>query len=124
MRRVPEVFAMSHFHFDIGDHFKLLGKVGLYGGYRLDITRIPEESYAQSKTFLEYEHAFREYDRRWSYGVKGGLGWRLQWAQSYMAYDIIYTIAICFIIMAFILITILFIVQRHTMSWSKEVVQW
>ena len=77
MMRVPEVFAMSHFHFDIGDHFKLLGKVGLYGGYRLDITRIPEESYAQSKTFLEYEHAFREYDRRWSYGVKGGLGFGL-----------------------------------------------
>ena len=57
-------------------------------------------------------------------GVKGGLGWRISWAQSYVAYDIIYTIAICFIIMAFILITILFIVQRHTMSWSKEVVQW
>ena len=32
--------------------------------------------------------------------------------------------AIVFIIMAFVLITILFVVQRHTMSWSKEVVQW
>lgn len=57
-------------------------------------------------------------------GVKGGLGWRISWAQSYMAYDIVYTIAIFFIMMAFVLITILFIVQRHTMSWSKEVVQW
>jgi len=57
-------------------------------------------------------------------GVKGGLGWRITWAQSYMSYDIIYTIAIIFILMAFVLITILFIVQRHTMSWSKEVVQW
>lgn len=57
-------------------------------------------------------------------GVKGGLGWRITWAQSYMAYDIIYDVAIIFIIMAFVLITILFIVQRHTMSWSKEVVQW
>ena len=57
-------------------------------------------------------------------GVKGGLGWRISWAQSYVAYDIIYDIAIVFILMAFVLITILFIVQRHTMSWSKEVVQW
>lgn len=57
-------------------------------------------------------------------GVKGGLGWRMSWAQSYVAYDIIYDVAIVFIIMAFVLITILFIVQRHTMSWSKEVVQW
>ena len=57
-------------------------------------------------------------------GVKGGLGWRMSWASSYMAYDIIYDIAIIFILMAFTLITILFIVQRHTMGWSKEVVQW
>lgn len=57
-------------------------------------------------------------------GVEGGLGWRMTWAQSYMAYDIIYTIAIIFIMMAFVLITILFIIQRHFMSWSKEVVQW
>jgi NitT/TauT family transport system permease protein len=57
-------------------------------------------------------------------GVEGGLGWRLSWAQSYMSYDIIYAVAITFILMAFVLITILFIVQRHTMSWSKEVVQW
>ena len=48
----------------------------------------------------------------------------LGWAQSYMSYDIIYTIAIIFILMAFVLITILFIIQRHTMGWSKEVVQW
>ena len=57
-------------------------------------------------------------------GVEGGLGWRLSWAQSYMSYDIIYAVAITFILMAFVLITLLFTVQRHTMSWSKEVVQW
>lgn len=57
-------------------------------------------------------------------GVKGGLGWRITWAQSYMAYDAVYSIAIIFIIMAFVLITILFVVQRHLMDWSKEVVQW
>ena len=57
-------------------------------------------------------------------GVKGGVAWRMSWASTNMAYDIIYDYAILFIIMAFVLITILFIVQRHTMSWSKEVVQW
>lgn len=57
-------------------------------------------------------------------GVQGGLGWRMTWASQAMAYDIIYTITITFIIMAFVFITILFIVQRHVMSWSKEVVQW
>lgn len=77
MMSVPEVFMLSHFHFDVGDHFKMMLKVGIYGGYRRSITRIPEESYAQSKTFLEYEHAFRDYDRRWSYGVKAGAGFGL-----------------------------------------------
>lgn len=57
-------------------------------------------------------------------GVNGGLGWRISWAQTSMAYDVIYSVAIMFIIMAFVLITVLFIIQRHTMSWSKEVVQW
>lgn len=74
---VPEVFLLSHFHYDIGDHFKLMAKVGIYGGYRTAITRIPEESYAETGTFLKYEHAFRDYDIRWSYGVKGGLGFGL-----------------------------------------------
>lgn len=57
-------------------------------------------------------------------GVEGGLGWRMTWASQAMAYDIIYAITITFIIMAFIFITILFVVQHHVMSWSKEVVQW
>lgn len=77
MITVPEVFMLSHFHFDVGDHFKLMAKVGIYGGYRTSITRIPEEDYAQSKVFLEYEHAFQDYDKRWSYGVKGGVGFGL-----------------------------------------------
>lgn len=77
MMTVPEAFMLSHFHIDMGDHFKLLAKVGLYGGYRTAITRIPDEPYAKSSTFLDYEHAFRDYDKRFSYGVKGGLGFGL-----------------------------------------------
>jgi len=73
----PEVFMMSHFHFDVGDHFKLLAKVGIYGGYRTAITRIPDEDYADAKWFKEYEFQFQDYDVRWSYGVKGGVGFGL-----------------------------------------------
>lgn len=57
-------------------------------------------------------------------GVQGGLGYRISWGQSFASYDVVYSVAILFIIMAFVLITILFIVQRHFMAWSKEVVQW
>ncbi len=57
-------------------------------------------------------------------GVEGGLGWRISWAQSAMAYDITYTIVIMFIVMAFVFISLLFFIQRRVMSWSKEVVQW
>ena len=74
---VPEVFMMSHFHFDIGEHFKLLAKVGLYGGYRLDIVRFPEESMAETEEFLSHQYSFQDYDKRWSYGLKGGLGFGL-----------------------------------------------
>ena len=74
---VPEIYMLTHLHLDVGDHFKLLAKVGLYGGYRTAITRIPEETYAESQSFQNYEHAFKDYDRRISYGLKGGLGFGL-----------------------------------------------
>jgi len=65
---VPEVFLLTHGHVDAGNHFKLLGKVGLYGGYRMNITRI---GYAVQEDIV---YAFKETDNRWTYGVQGGLG--------------------------------------------------
>ena len=68
---VPEAFMLLHGHFDIGDHFKFLAKVGMYGGYRMNITRIGP--YVKE----EIEHAFLDTDNRWTYGVQGGLGFGL-----------------------------------------------
>lgn len=65
---VPEVFLLTHGHLDVGNHFKFIAKVGIYGGYRMNITRIGlrvDDSIA---------HAFQDTDNRWSYGVQGGLG--------------------------------------------------
>lgn len=74
MITVPEAFFLSHFHIDIGSHFKIMAKVGLYGGYRWKITRVLDESFIGVESYEEYVHAFKDYDRRWSYGVEGGVG--------------------------------------------------
>lgn len=64
---VPEVFMLTHGHFDLGQHFKMIMKAGMYGGYRMNITRIGPWVYG-------IEHEFLDTDRRWTYGVQGGLG--------------------------------------------------
>ena len=75
--RVPEVFFLTHFHADITDHFKLMAKVGIYGGYRLDIRREIDERYAPYERYSSTEYKFMDYDRRASYGVRGGVGFGL-----------------------------------------------
>ena len=65
---VPEVFFLTHGHFDFGQYVKAIFKVGMYGGYRTNITRIgPGVTEAIA-------HSFQDTDNRWSYGVQGGLG--------------------------------------------------
>ena len=71
---VPEVFLLSHFHADIGEHVKLIAKVGLYGGYRMNIQRTLDSPYDTYSEYQDYVDTFRDYDRRYSYGVQGGLG--------------------------------------------------
>jgi len=75
--KVPEVFFLTHFHGDVSEHFKLMLKIGLYAGYRLDIKRVLDDRYAESPTYQAYQYAFRDYDRRMSYGVRGGVGFGL-----------------------------------------------
>ena len=72
--RVPEVFLLSHFHLDFGEHFKLMLKLGIYGGYRLDIHRFIEEPYSNYEQYQSTQDQFQDYDRRLTYGVEGGLG--------------------------------------------------
>ena len=71
---VPEAFFLSHFHIDASDHFKLLVKLGLYGGYRTSIERTLDPAFASSSNYTQYVNSFRDYDRRWTYGVQGGVG--------------------------------------------------
>ena len=73
---VPEVFVLTHGHIDMGQYVKLNLKVGMYGGYRMKITRIHDPSYPVSFR-PEDINAFKDTDNRWSYGVQGGLGFGL-----------------------------------------------
>ena len=74
---VPEVFFLSHFHLDMGEHLKLMAKVGMYGGYRWKIQRTLDDAYVNSETYQGYVNAFRDYDHRLTYGVQGSLGFGL-----------------------------------------------
>ena len=71
--KVPEGYFLTHFHADIGEHFKMMAKVGLYMGYRTKIQRVLDDYYVGSK-YDEYVTQFRDYDKRLTYGVQGGLG--------------------------------------------------
>ena len=73
---VPEVFVLTHGHIDMGQYVKINLKVGMYGGYRMNITRIHDNAYTVYHD-PEIAHSFRDTDNRWSYGVQGGLGFGL-----------------------------------------------
>ena len=74
---VPEVFLLSHFHFDMGEYVKLIAKAGLYGGYRMNIHRTLDSPYDTYESYQAFVDTFQDYDRRYSYGVQAGLGMAL-----------------------------------------------
>ena len=74
---VPEVFILTHGHIDMGQYAKINLKLGMYGGYRMNITRIHDNAYNRVYHDPEIAHSFRDTDNRWSYGVQGGLGFGL-----------------------------------------------
>jgi NitT/TauT family transport system permease protein len=57
-------------------------------------------------------------------GVQSGLGWLINYAEGWAEYDLIYATIFIFIVVAFVLITILFKIQKHVMKWSKGAIQW
>lgn len=77
--KVPEAFMLSHFHYDIGEHFKLMAKVGFFVGYRTEIQRVLDEPFIGSD-YEAYVNAFRDYDYRWSYGAQFGAGMALMFS--------------------------------------------
>ena len=68
---VPEVFLLTHGHIDMGQYVKLNLKVGMFGGYRMNITRIGP--YVNP----DIANEFKDTDIRWTYGMQGGLGFGL-----------------------------------------------
>lgn len=61
---------MAHFHSD-GQHFKIMVDLGVYGGYRLGIERFGDRVKEEIRT------SFMDWDRRFDYGLTGGLGFGL-----------------------------------------------
>ena len=60
-------------HADINDNFKLLAKVGIYGGYRENIHR---ETIIERlvPTVEEIQDTFLDTDIRWTYGLQAAAG--------------------------------------------------
>lgn len=70
---VIEAPVLFQFHYDMWN-FKIMANIGCYAGYRLAIHRFPGETgYVKD----ELVHSFTDTDRRWDYGLKGGVGFGL-----------------------------------------------
>lgn len=68
-----EVPILFQFHIDMFN-FKIMANLGCYAGYRLSIHRYPGET---GNITEGLENAFAPHDRRWDYGLKGGVGFGL-----------------------------------------------
>ncbi len=73
---VIEMPVLSHLHFDMWK-MKIIANIGFYAGYRLKIHRFPYGGEFRNPAYAETEHSFLETDRRWDYGIKGGVGFGL-----------------------------------------------
>ena len=62
-----EVPALAHMHMDVW-HLKFIANVGLFAAYRVDVER---EGATVPSAYL---NKFYDYERRFEYGVKAGLG--------------------------------------------------
>ena len=73
---VIEMPVLSHFHFDMW-RMKIIANLGFYAGYRLKVHRYPYGGEFHNPTYEDTQFTFLETDRRWDYGIKGGLGFGL-----------------------------------------------
>lgn len=70
---VIEMPVLSHFHFDML-RMKIIANLGFYAGYRLKIHRFPYGGEYSNPEYAANQFEFLETDRRWDYGIKGGVG--------------------------------------------------
>lgn len=68
---VVEMPFLAHMHYDM-NHFKMIAELGPYAGYKLRIERSSDIS--GHLVPEEVAHTFLETDKRWDYGLQGGLG--------------------------------------------------
>jgi NitT/TauT family transport system permease protein len=57
-------------------------------------------------------------------GVRAGLGWYLKWQQGYVEYAKVYAALVIMAVFFSGLMTILFKVRDHVLSWQKGVIRW
>ncbi|MEE8721576.1 MAG: ABC transporter permease subunit [Eggerthellaceae bacterium] len=57
-------------------------------------------------------------------GVKAGLGWYINWASSWGEYYKVYATVGIFILLFYVIISLLFKIRDHVMKWQKSVVRW
>lgn len=89
---VIEMPVLSHFHFDMW-RMKIIANLGFYAGYRLKIHRYPYGGEFRNPTYEETQFTFLETDRRWDYGIKGGLGFGLVFDPIELHFKAIYKYA-------------------------------
>ncbi len=70
---VVEMPIYMHCHYDLWN-FKIIANAGCYAGYRLGIHRYPGKT---GNVKPEVQNSFVDTDRRWDYGLKGGIGFGL-----------------------------------------------
>lgn len=68
--QVVEMPLLSHIHVDFWN-MKIIAEIGCYAGYRLSIERFPGKTGHVNE---ESAHSFIDTDRRFDYGLKGGVG--------------------------------------------------
>ena len=73
---VVELPLLTHCHIDMWK-MKIIANIGMYAGYRLKVQRFPYGGKYGNPAYAENEFKFLETDRRWDYGIKGGLGFGL-----------------------------------------------
>lgn len=70
---VIEIPVMAHCHVDFWK-MKLMINLGLYGGYRMKIKRDILPAFNNNPDYYEYENSFLPTDKRFDFGIKGGVG--------------------------------------------------
>jgi NitT/TauT family transport system permease protein len=57
-------------------------------------------------------------------GVKAGLGWYINWASTWGEYYKVFATVGIFIIIFYVLMSLLFKIRDHVMKWQQSVVRW